>query len=109
MSAQFTHLPNIEALDDLISSSGQERVVLFKHDPHCPISARAYREMEQLTGAVALIDVEEHNDMAQEIAGRTSIEHQSPQVIVLQDGQAVWSASLYDINHDEVEQALRQS
>ena len=33
-------------------------MVLFKHDPVCPISANAYQELSRLGGEIPLIDVE---------------------------------------------------
>ena len=35
------------------------------------------------------------------------IEHESPQVIVFEDGKPIWSASLYDITATGVEQAAQ--
>jgi hypothetical protein len=39
--------------------------------------------------------------LADEVASRIGIEHESPQVIVLRNGQPVYSASLWDISGEE--------
>ena len=106
MDTQFTPIESLDAVDRLVEKSQQQPVVLFKHDTHCSISAAAYREMSQFEGEVALVDVGRHNDIAQEIAKRTGIKHESPQVIVFDNGKPTWSASLYDITHGALDQAL---
>ncbi len=108
MDQHFTPVTSIDAFDRLMARSADEPVALFKHDTTCPISAAAYRQMSQLQDDVALVDVGRHNDLAQEIAARTGIEHASPQVIVLNGRQATWSASLYDITHEAVAEALQR-
>ena len=109
MTPPFTPITSITALERLVDHTRQHPVVLFKHDPTCPISAAAYQEMARLQADVAVVDVGQHNDIAQEIAVRTGIEHESPQVIVFADGQPIWSTSRYDITATGVEQAVRRA
>ncbi len=92
-------------LDRLLAESAEEPVVLFKHDFACPISANAYRELAAVPCEVPLIDVERQKGLADEVASRTGIEHESPQVIVLRNGRPVYSASLWDITAEEVARA----
>ncbi len=89
-------------LDRLFTESAEQPVVLFKHDFACHISANAYRELAAVPGEVALIDVGRQQGIAAEVASRTGIEHESPQVIVLRNGQPVYAASHWDITGEEV-------
>jgi bacillithiol system protein YtxJ len=107
MDEHFTPITDTESLDALFASSAEQPVILFKHDPYCPISARAYREMERVPGDVALVDVEHDKAIASAVAERTGVRHESPQVIVVKDGQPVWSASHFNIKADAVSQAAR--
>ncbi len=93
MDTPFAPVPDLPALERLFAESHTERVILFQHDPFCPTSARAHRAMAQLRGTVHLVNVARQHDLAHSIATRTGIRHESPQVLVLRDGQAVWSAS----------------
>ena len=88
---------NRAALDEWLARSHQGPVVLFKHSLTCPISARAHREMQRLGGEVALVVVQRARAVSDEVAARTGVRHESPQVFVLRDGQAAWSASHFDI------------
>jgi bacillithiol system protein YtxJ len=106
MDTQFTPVTTVDALDRLVKRSADQPVALFKHDTQCSISAAAYEEMLQLDHDVAIVDVGRNNDLAQEIARRTGIKHESPQVIVFDDGKPIWSVSHYDITAAAVDQAL---
>ncbi|WP_322797405.1 thioredoxin family protein [Tepidiforma sp.] len=89
----FRPVGDAAGFDALVAASGAQSVVLFLHDPWCPISARAYREMERLGGEVALVDVSRAKRLNREIEARTGVRHESPQVLVLRHGRVTWHAS----------------
>ena len=97
---------NKQELEDLIARSRQEPVVIFKHSTTCPISADAYKEMARFTGDVALIEVQNAREVSRELEARTGVDHESPQVIILRNGRAVWHASHWKIRSDTVRDAL---
>src|SRR5437763_1508418 len=100
MDEHFTAITDTAALDALFATSADKPVILFKHDPYCSISAHAFREMAQVPEDVAIVDVANDRDVARAIAERTGVRHESPQVIVLRDGAAAWSASHFRITAD---------
>jgi len=107
MDEHFTPVTDTESLDALFASSAHHPVILFKHDPYCPISARAYKEMTQVADDVAIIDVEHNKEIASAVTKRTGVQHESPQVIVVKDGQPVWSASQFNIKANAVSEATQ--
>jgi bacillithiol system protein YtxJ len=109
MDSPFTAVTGPEEVEQLVAHSARQPVIVFKHDTSCPISRAAYGEMQQLTQDVAIIDVAHEKDLSYEIAERMGVKHESPQVLVIHDGHAVWSASHYDITHAAVAQALVQA
>lgn len=48
-------------------------------------------------------------ELSAEIENRLGVDHQSPQVIVLRNGQVVWNASHFKITADAVAEAVRES
>jgi len=106
MGKNFLRVDDKESLERLLSSSKERPVVVFKHSNSCPISSRAYREMEKLDGEVNLLEIQVARDVSKELEDRTGIPHESPQVIVLRDGKAVWDASHYDVSAGEVLKAV---
>ena len=106
MTTPFLPVPDLAALDDLFGRSHTSPVLLFQHDPFCGTSAIAYRELAHLPSEIPLIDVARAQPLSRAIAERTGIRHESPQVLVLRNGQAVWSASHLAITTDVVLRAL---
>jgi|SRR5687767_13598008 len=106
MSANFIHIESLERLDTLFAESHQRPVVLFKHSTRCGISAGVYREVEHVRADVNVVTIQTHRDISNEIAARTGIRHESPQAIVLSEGEPVYHASHYDIEAQEIEASL---
>jgi bacillithiol system protein YtxJ len=104
----FFRIDDRTTLDNLISDSKQRAVIIFKHSNACPISARAYREMQQLRD-VNLLEIQAAPEISREIEKLTGVRHESPQVILMRDGKAVWNASHFDVNAASVSQALESN
>jgi len=49
-----------------------------------------------------LVDVRAEQSLSRQIAERSGIQHESPQVIIFQRGAAIWSASHDDITASEI-------
>jgi len=109
MGKSFFKIDNRETLDKLITDSRTKPVVIFKHSNACGISASAYREMEKLEGQVNLLEVQSARDVSRELTDLTGIRHETPQVIVFKDGQAVWNASHFDVKAGAVRKALESN
>ena len=105
-TARFSPVSDEASLDEWFATSRERPVILFLHDPGCPISGRAYRQMSTINGEIPLVDVRRNHALSRAIEARTGIRHESPQVIVLDQGQPIWSASHYAITADAVEDAL---
>lgn len=109
MGKQFLRIDDRATLDNLISDSKQKTVLVFKHSNACGVSARAYREMEKLGDRVNLLEVQAVPDLSREVESLTGIRHETPQVILLRDGKAIWNASHFEVNADSVSRALESN
>jgi bacillithiol system protein YtxJ len=107
VNERFRPIEDTAGLDDAYEHCRRAPVLLFKHDTACPISARAHQELTGVDADVRWIDVERAKDVSAEVERRTGVAHASPQVIVLRDGEASWSASLFDIDAESVTAAAR--
>lgn len=101
----FVPVSTQEDLDQLLAASNEQPVVLFKHDYACSISVRAYFDLAKVPGDVSLIDVERNHALSQAVASRLHVRHESPQVIVIRDGEPVYAASHWNISPDAVTRA----
>ena len=93
-------LTSMEQLDAVLQASVGEPQYLFKHSTTCPISSSAYREVEAYLRSrgeggppVHLVKVIESRPVSNEIAARLGVTHQSPQMILVDNGAGIWNAS----------------
>ena len=106
MRNKFFEIDDRAALDSLITDSKQKPIIVFKHSNACSISSRAYREMEKVEAEVNILVVQSAREISRELANLTGVRHETPQVIVLRDGKAVWNASHFDVQAVAVIQAI---
>lgn len=106
MGNKFFEIDDRTTLDSLITDSKQKPVIVFKHSNACSISARAYREMEKMEADVNILVVQSAREVSRELANLTGVRHETPQVIVLRDGKAVWNASHFDVQAGAVAEAV---
>lgn len=104
--ARFQPLADAAAWEALRDQSRQGPVILFKHDPYCGISSAAHAAVERLDDEIALVDVANQQPLSLQIAREIGVRHESPQVLVLRGGDAVWSASHWAITAEAVERAV---
>jgi len=121
MTNGFIDLSDIESLNRFLARSNDAPIVIFKHSDTCGISARAYGEMQELAKRkpgsaeplqsfpIGIVAVQAARTVSNEIETRTGIEHESPQVFVMMNGQVVWSASHRGVNAEAVERAVSQA
>ena len=103
----MVRLDTIEKLEEAIENSRVHPVLLFKHSRTCGISAGVMsQEMAGVEAPVNLILVQDDRHISNEIAARTGIRHESPQAIVLKDGEVVYHASHFDITADDIHAGL---
>lgn len=95
-----TQLSEIEAL------SFKHPVAIFKHSTRCSVSAFAKRTFEREWDAfpqpfaVFLLDLIAYRNVSNAVTSKFGVVHQSPQLIVLQNGKVVYAAS-----HDNISAA----
>ena len=108
----WKHLTSVEDLEKAISESDLGTVVLFKHSTRCSVSRMAMKMFEQgwdesLDSVTAYyLDLIEYRDVSSTIAEKLSIEHQSPQLLVLKSGQVVHHANHHSIDVNTVKNYL---
>jgi bacillithiol system protein YtxJ len=97
----------------LVEASKERPVFLYKHSTVCPLSKTAWERFSEFSEQEQgpefwRILVREHKDLARQIAKETEIPHESPQVILFQDGQAIWKASSRGINADNMARQIKR-
>jgi len=118
MHPHLTPLRLVEELDHLLSQSGTRPLLLFKHSHSCGISAEALDELVDLLESTspeaktsdspvyAMVTVQTHRDVSNAVATRLGVRHETPQALLVRDGQVVWAASHFRVTADAVAAAL---
>lgn len=80
--------------------------VVFKHSPRCYISKLALDKFQQdfkLTSPFYVVNVISSREVSNHIALDTGIVHQSPQMLIVKNGKAVFDSSHENIVASSVE------
>ncbi|MEE9443687.1 MAG: bacillithiol system redox-active protein YtxJ [candidate division Zixibacteria bacterium] len=107
---------NYKSIDDyekILAASQTQPVFLLKHSTACGVSRVALAEFEKSIETEPevqfwIVLVREDRPLSLDIAERTKITHQSPQLIMFSMGQPVWNCSHFDITAENLKNNLRQ-
>ena len=102
-------LESVEKLDDIIEDSFNEPQVIFKHSTTCPISGMAKRRLEgkwELDLSPYYLDLHSYRSISNAIEERLSVVHESPQIILIKEGKAVYNESHLDISPSSLQESL---
>lgn len=104
-SDTFWHsLTSMEDLEVAIAKSNENKVAIFKHSTRCFISKTVLKVFEKEVSAsdkkvdYYFLDLIEYRSISNKIADDFDITHQSPQLIVLENGKAIKDASHQSIS-----------
>jgi bacillithiol system protein YtxJ len=107
---KFFRLDKMEQFDEIDEISQTKPVVLFKHSTRCSISRMALKQFETEFNFPKekidwyLLDLLNHRDLSNEIASKYNVVHQSPQIVVIRNGKAVFNESHNSISAEDLKQ-----
>ena len=101
----------IETEADWAVAQAAPRAVLYKHSTACSLSAGALKEVERFASGnpdvpVFVVSVLAVRDLSFQIAGDLGIMHQSPQAILLSNGEPQWNTSHRGVKAAAIERAI---
>jgi len=104
-------LNNESQLDDIQKISKNKSIVIFKNSSRCSISRFVLKQFEnefnlQDKMDCYFLDVLKNREVSNEISKRFKIIHQSPQLIVIKDGLAIYNASHEAIDAAELKKMV---
>jgi len=111
------NVTSTDQLDRLLTESHRVPVWIFKHSLACGVSCHALSEFKRFVDALdaddsahfALVEIQQTPAISAEVAERTGVRHESPQLIFLRNGAVVWEASHWAIKRKTLEKALAQN
>lgn len=112
----WKHITSEQDLDRALESSFNKPVLLFKHSTRCSISSTALNRLERGWGSEAaqnldayFLDLIAYRNLSNMIADKLGITHESPQALVVVDGQCIYDASHLGIAVQPLVDSARQT
>ncbi|MFI2743246.1 bacillithiol system redox-active protein YtxJ [Zhouia sp. PK063] len=106
-SIPWIEISSVNDLDEIVAASNQKTVAIFKHSTRCGISRMVLKSFESefdLNDAnisMYFLDLLQHRAISNEIAERFNVYHESPQLLIIKNGNVVFHTS-----HGQIEASL---
>ena len=109
MKTDWKKLEHVSQIDAIKEESKKHPVMIFKHSTRCSISAMAWDRLQrnwkiEYSGKLSpnFLDLISYRDISDAISKEFGVYHESPQVIIIREGKAVYDNSHMGINYREI-------
>ncbi|MGB3585337.1 MAG: bacillithiol system redox-active protein YtxJ [Tunicatimonas sp.] len=110
---EWKPLTTPEQIEKIKQDSQQHPVIIYKHSTRCGISSmvlsrleRAWNSSEIPTADVYFLDLIRNRDISQAVAATFNVQHESPQVLVINQGQCVYDASHTMVSYPKIKEQV---
>lgn len=107
---QWTKITDITQIAEIKQQSGYS--LIFKHSTRCSVSSMAKRRFEMDWEAIPaettlyFLDLISYRDISSQIAETFQVHHESPQMLLIKDGECILDTSHGDISAEEVAELI---
>ncbi len=106
-------LDHSDTIEEIKEISGIHPVLIFKHSTRCSVSSMAlnrlerdWHEDEMSSISAFFLDLVSHRNVSNAVAQTFEISHQSPQVLIIKDGECVFDTSHMGISYREIKKTV---
>lgn len=105
-------LESVSQINKIIERSNEIPCVIFKHSTRCSISSMAKFRLEGdwdfSTDKMEAyyLDLIAYRDVSNQLAETFSVHHESPQLLLIKNGECIYDSSHLDITVDEIREGL---
>ena len=108
----WIQLTEEKQLEEIREESKQHPVIIFKHSTRCSISSMAKNRLDRETApadtSFYYLDLLKYRPISNKIAEDFHVHHQSPQILVIKNGECTYEESHNGIDmHDIAEQIAK--
>jgi bacillithiol system protein YtxJ len=105
-------IDTLEQFEDVLKQ--EDQFFLLKHSLTCPISHAAYQEYQKYAGdnqnvPTYYLAVQDARPLSNEVAEKFEIKHESPQALLIKNGEAIWNASHWKITNRSLTNAVSEN
>ena len=102
----WIHLTDEEQLKQIITNSQIRPQVIFKHSTRCSISAVALQRLQKVAQPSDIdfyfLDLLAFRGLSNRIADQFQVHHESPQVLLIRNGECIYEESHMGISMNEL-------
>lgn len=109
----WNELTDASHLEELKKESHHKPVIIFKHSTSCSISRTAlarfernWNENEMKEVKPYFLDLLSYRKISNNISDQFSIEHESPQLLLIKNGAAIYDRSHFNIDYKNVKSEI---
>lgn len=102
-------LTNSNQIEEIKALSNERPVLIFKHSTRCSISSmsldrllRNWKEEDESRVIPYFLDLIAYRQLSDQIESEFGVVHQSPQVILIKEGKAVYEDSHFGISYASI-------
>jgi bacillithiol system protein YtxJ len=112
MNKIWANLTEEKQIAEIMALSSSIPVYIFKHSTTCGISAQAKENIElsfrntDKSFLFYYLDLLKFRPVSNEVASTLNVHHQSPQLILIHDGQVIFTTSHHKIKATIIEESL---
>jgi len=103
---EWTQLTSEDQLEQIVNLSKERSQVIFKHSSRCSISSVAWKRVQKSDKHTNIdfyfLDLIAYRSLSGKIAETFKVHHESPQILVIKDGQCIFDESHLSISMDEI-------
>ena len=103
MTLKYLAISDFSEINQVLT---KEKAIIFKHSTQCPISSSAFEEFNSFLQtnpqniSAYYVDVIKDRPVSLKIAETLNVQHESPQVIILENGKVKFHTSHRNISKD---------
>jgi len=112
MNKIWSNLTEENQIAEIIALSNSIPVYIFKHSTTCGISAQAKENVEisfkntDKPFLLYYLDLLKYRSISNEVASKLNVHHQSPQLILVHNGEVAFTTSHHKIKTNILEESL---
>lgn len=105
-------LTELSQIEQIILESQQQLICVFKHSTRCAISSTIKDKLERNYKSELdsikfyYLDLIQHREISNTLAEHFKVYHESPQILMIKNGDCYFDASHYDISVNEIIEQL---
>lgn len=98
-----------DELSDMLKASNTKPQVIYKHSNRCATSFFALKNIQRLSeeerrkADFYMVDVIGQRALSSQISEMLGVRHESPQLIILKDGEVCWHGSHHNVGAEAIE------